>query len=89
MEQTLFNIAVGVAGALATWVLKSMTKRIDDVEQAEDLMKNKLQAIELLVAGSYVKQSDLEKFGQAVFRKLDKLEDRLMTTRPLVVPVTQ
>jgi len=37
----------------------------------------KVQTIEVLVAGSYVKRDDLDKLTHAIFVKLDKIEDKI------------
>lgn len=80
--QTGFNLAVMLIGGLAGWLLKSITNRIDELYQSEHNLRNKLQAVELLVVGSYVKHADLKEFGEAVFKRLDKFEDRILATRP-------
>ena len=38
---------------------------------------DKVQHIEVLVAGTYVKRDDMEKLGGALFAKLDKIEAKL------------
>ena len=82
MIQMGFNVAITLVGFLGGWVLRSITQRIDELQQSEHSLRNKLQAVELLVAGQYVRKEDLEKFGDAIFKKLDKLEERLMANRP-------
>lgn len=68
--QTGFNIAVGIAGFLGAYVFHTITGK-----QKEDGIK--IAELELMVAGQYVTKPDLEKFSNAVFNKLDKIETKL------------
>ena len=43
----------------------------------DQILADKVQAIELLVAGEYVKRDQLERMETALFKKLDKIEDLL------------
>lgn len=81
MEQTIFNIVLTLVGALGAWVLKSITEELKARRQADHDLRNKLQSIELLVAGQYVRKDDLEKFGDAIFKRLDKMEERITSSR--------
>ncbi|MDD5212550.1 MAG: hypothetical protein PHV62_09070 [Sulfuricurvum sp.] len=48
-------------------------------EQESDLSKlaTKIQGIEVLVAGDYVKKSDQDKLASALFKKLDQICEKL------------
>lgn len=76
-NQTLFNIAIGLAGALGGWVLNNLKASIDDLRKADSQLADKVQHIEVLVAGTYVKRDDMDKLGIALFAKLDKIEAKL------------
>lgn len=75
--QIAFNIAVALVGALGGYVLKSISSRLDSLQKADIDLTEKVQKIEVLVAGEYVKHSDLEKMANAIFVKLDKISDKL------------
>jgi hypothetical protein len=75
--QTSFNIAMGLASFLGGWVLNSLRDSIKSLNQSDTELANKVQAIELLVAGSYVKRDDLDKLTAALFAKLDKIDAKL------------
>lgn len=77
--QLLFNIAVGLAGALASWVLKSITDTMKDMRQSEHSLRNKLQAIEVVMAGKYVSKEDLNSVANTLSVKLDRISDKLDT----------
>ena len=83
-SQTFINILIGACGLLIGWVLKSINESIRDLQAShKDLTKadaelaDKVQHIEVLVAGTYVKRDDMEKLGDALFAKLDKIENKL------------
>lgn len=75
--QTIINILIGLAGTLGGWVLNSLKASIDDLRKADMSLTDKVQQIELLVAGTYVKRDDMDKLGAALFAKLDKIEAKL------------
>lgn len=75
--QIAFNIAVALVGALGGYVLKSISTRLESLQKADNDLTEKVQKIEVLVAGEYVKHTDLEKLSLALFTKLDKISDKL------------
>ena len=75
--QIAFNIAVALVGSLGGWVLKSISARMDSLQKADELLTDKVQRIEVLVAGEYVKHSDLKELSAALFAKLDKISDKI------------
>ena len=75
--QLAFNIVVALAAFLGGWVLNSLRTSIDNLQKADTSLTTKVQAIEVLVAGSYVKRDDLDKLTSALFAKLDKIEAKL------------
>ena len=75
--QTFYNIAIGLVGALGGWVLNNLKSSIDELRKADSALADKVQHIEVLVAGTYVKRDDMEKLGSALFTKLDKIEAKL------------
>jgi hypothetical protein len=81
LVQTAFNVAVTLIGFLGGWILKSVTDTLKEMRVSEHSLRNKVQAMEILVAGSYVRREDLDKFGETMFRKLDKLEERVIAAQ--------
>jgi hypothetical protein len=75
--QTIINIAIGLIGALGGWVLNNLKASIDELRKADSALADKVQHIEVLVAGTYVKRDDMEKLGSALIAKLDKIEAKL------------
>lgn len=75
--QTLFNVAVALAGFLGGWVLNNIKSSIDALHTADHALSEKVISIEILVAGTYVKRDDLEKLSAALFAKLDRIEIKI------------
>lgn len=75
--QTFINIAIGLVGALGGWVLNNLKSSIDELRKADSALTDKVQHIEVLVAGTYVKRDDMEKLGESLIAKLDKIEAKL------------
>jgi hypothetical protein len=77
MDQTLFNIAVTITGFLGGWWLKVLWDAVKDLQSADKVLVEKVNSIEILVAGNYITKNDFDKTGAAIFAKLDKIEDKL------------
>lgn len=75
--QTLFNIAVGLVGALGGWILNTLWTEIKSMQQTDEKLADKVAGIEILVAGQYVKRDDMERMTTAIFAKLDRIEDKI------------
>ena len=72
--QVAFNIAVALVAFLGGWVLNSLKDSINALKRTDGELADKVQHIEVLVAGSYVKRDDLDKLANALFTKLDRIE---------------
>ena len=77
MDQTVFNIIATVAGFLGGWWLKVMWDAVKDLQSADKVLVEKVNTIEILIAGNYMSKSDFDKIVIAIFAKLDKIEDKL------------
>ncbi len=75
--QTVINVLIACCGALGGWVLKSVRDSVRDLQINDKCLTDKVQAIEVLVAGSYVRRSEIEKLAEALFHKLDRIEEKL------------
>lgn len=75
--QVAFNIFVGLSGFLAGYVLFSIKESISNLISADKDLTEKLQAIEVLVAGKYVTREDLQKMGTDIFNMLRRIEEKL------------
>lgn len=77
--QDIINAAIGVAGALGGWWLKTIWEALRELQKADQMLAEKVSAIEVLVAGQYIRRDEFEKMVTALFSKLDKIYDRLET----------
>ena len=68
---------LALAGALGGYVLKSFSDSVKSLQIADGALVDKVQKIEVLVAGEYVKHVDLERLTNALFAKLDKISDKI------------
>lgn len=75
--QTVINVSIGLVGALGGWVLNSLRDSMSSLQRADAELAGKVQEIEVLVAGQYVKRDDLDKLSNALFTKLDRIEVKL------------
>ncbi len=70
MGQTLFNIAVGLGGFLGGFLLKIIWDAIKELRVT-------MNELEVRLPDAYVKKDDFQHFSDAIFRKLDKIEDKI------------
>jgi len=75
--QVGFNIAITLAAFLGGWILNSLKDSLKSLNAADISLTAKVQSIEVLVAGTYVKRDELDKLGSAIFAKLDRIESKL------------
>lgn len=75
--QDEFNIAVGLIAFLGGWILNSVRDSVKSLHDSDEQLSNKVQAIEVLVAGQYVTRIDFERNQSALFAKLDRIEQKL------------
>ena len=77
LNQDLINAIIGIVGAGAGWWMKTMWESLRELQRADTSLVEKVSAIEVLVAGQYVRRDEVEKLFSAVFVKLDRIEDKL------------
>lgn len=76
-QQQLFNTLFALVGVLGGWWMKAMWEAIKNLEQADKALNASVGDLKVLVAGQYVKQDSFDKLSQAIFNKLDRIEDKL------------
>lgn len=77
MDQTLVNWLLAGFGGLIGFLLNAVWQAVKDLQKADKLLAEKVGAIEVLVAGNYVKKEELAESIKALFAKLDKIEDKI------------
>ena len=77
MDQTIFNIAISISGFLGGWWLKVIWDAVKDLQLADRILVDKVNTIEILIAGNYISKHEFDKMAAAIFVKLDKIADKL------------
>jgi len=76
-SQTIINIAIALVGFLGGWILKVIWEAVKELQFADKILVDKVNTIEILIAGNYMSKQDFDKIAAAIFAKLDKIEDKL------------
>ena len=77
MDQTIINWLLAGFGALIGFLLNVVWQAVKDLQTADKVLAEKVGNIEVLVAGAYVKKDEFTQSINALFAKLDKIEDKL------------
>jgi len=77
MDQTIVNWLLAGFGGLIGFLLNAVWQAVKDLQKADTDLTKKVSEIEVLVAGAYVKKDDIDKLSNAIFAKLDRIEDKL------------
>lgn len=77
MEQSYLNWAFGVMNLVLGGLIKAMWDSYKDLKKADSELADKVNKIEVLVAGQYVKRYDFDRVANTIFAKLDKISDKL------------
>lgn len=77
MEQNLLNWAFGLLNVAFGFILKALWDSYKDLKRTDAALADKVNAIEVLVAGQYVKRDDFDRVANIIFLKLDKISDKL------------
>ena len=77
MDQTIINWLLAGFGALIGFFLNTVWQTVKDLQTTDKVLAEKVGSIEVLVAGAYVKKDEFMSQMNALFTKLDKIEDKL------------
>jgi hypothetical protein len=75
--QTGFNVVVGLLMMIFGWLLNTLYTTIRDLQQADEKLTDKVNRIEVLVAGNYPTRTEFDAKVDALFEKLDKIDAKL------------
>jgi len=76
-SQTIINTVIALVGFLGGWILKVIWEGVKDLQVVDKLLTEKVNTIEILIAGNYMSKQDFDKIVAAIFAKLDKIDDKL------------
>ena len=77
MNQDFLNWAFGIFNLILGGFMKAIWDSYKDLKRTDNALAEKVNAIEVLVAGTYVKRDDFDRIANAIFAKLDKISDKL------------
>jgi len=76
-SQTIINILLGLTAFFGGIWVRGLADSMKELKTADMLLADKVQGIELLVAGQYVKREDFRELSDAIFKKLDRIETKI------------
>ena len=68
--QMIINILIMLVAFFGGWFLRVVWQKVSDND-------TRLNQVEILIAGTYVKREEFEKKVDAMFTKLDKISDKI------------
>jgi hypothetical protein len=77
MDQTIINWLMGLFSMLFGFLLRTVWQAVKDLQMSDKQLVEKVNSIEVLVAGQYVKQDEFNRLSDAIFKKLDRIEEKL------------
>ena len=82
--QMFVNAALGVIAFLGGIIIKvvwdaisTLRTSLAEMREEDTKLASKVQAIEVLVAGTYIKRDEFERLSAAIFSKLDKIIEKI------------
>jgi len=76
-SQTLINTLIGLVAFFGGIWVKSLSDSMKEMRATDSVLAEKVQAIEILVAGQYVKRDELDKHLGAIFDSLRRIEEKM------------
>ncbi len=76
-QQTAINLLFATCGAFAGVIMHRLWVSIDNLVHQDQLLADKVQSIEILVAGRYVQRSELADLSVRLFAALERIEVKL------------
>jgi hypothetical protein len=75
-QDTVLQGLAATAGVLATWVYSTLNRRIALLEKECKSTHERINANEVLMVSQYVRTDRLDRLENAIFHKIDRLEDK-------------
>jgi len=77
VDQSLVNAAIAAGGAAVSFILKRVFDEIDRMNKREQVIAEKLNNIEVLIAGNYIRREQFDSAMRMLETKLDRLDEKL------------
>lgn len=75
--QIIIDCLIGITCLVFGFLLRALWQGITDLQTADKEIITRINQVEVLVVGNYVKESEFGEFRDAVFKKLDRIEDKI------------
>ncbi|MDZ7918525.1 hypothetical protein [Rhodoferax sp.] len=72
-----FKLALALLNLAGGWFLKVLWSSFRELQIADKELADKVQKIEVLVAGQYVQRDEFRELSAALFRKLDLISEKI------------
>lgn len=76
-DQSFINTMLALWGATMGWILKVIWDAVKDLQEADEEVIKKVNELQVVMAGDYVKRDELRSEFKALFAKLDRIENKL------------
>ena len=77
MEQSALNWAFGLFNLIIGIFLKWVWDSHKELRRSDEKLADKVNKIEVIVAGEYVKKDEFDKVADIIFVKLDRIFEKL------------
>ena len=77
MELSLFQIAVSIACGAVSFIAARIWSIVAGLQARDMQIAEKLNQLELLVVGNYVKRAEFDAILKMLFEKLDKIDEKI------------
>ena len=75
--QWIINGLFGLLMFSLGYILNGVRQSVADLHDQDMRLADKVSGIEVLVAGTYVKRDEMDKLSDAIFKKLDRIENKI------------
>lgn len=76
-SQDIINVLIAGVGALFGYVLNGVRQSVNALHQADTDLTNRVQQIEVLVAGNYVTRDEYQRSMERLYAKLESIDSKL------------
>lgn len=76
-SQTIINTLLGLTAFFGGVWVRGLSDSMKELKRTDTVLADKVQAIEVLVAGKYATRDEVTQLGEALFKKLDRIESKL------------
>lgn len=77
MDQTIVNWLLAAFSGVLGFLLRAIWQAVTDLQNSDKEITEKITAIEVLVAGNYIKRDEFDRSIQRIFEKLDHIDAKI------------